>query len=116
MGIGGEIGFDEGGVLQALFARPVWSQETEHFKYNKQGLVIKRWTTKFDMSMGDALVPLVLAGILSLGALYPGLPQAATTGGVDPSGNCNWGMFINLYGNLLGPVLYANCIRNRKNK
>ncbi|GAG92842.1 unnamed protein product, partial [marine sediment metagenome] len=35
MSLGGEVGFDEGGVLQALFARPVWSQETEHFKYNK---------------------------------------------------------------------------------
>ena len=114
MGLGGEVGFDEGGVLQALFTRPVWSQETEHFEYNKKGLVTRRWITKYDVSMGDALVPLVLAGIISLGALFPQFLAAGGGGVKDISGHCNYGQSINLYGNILGPVLYARCIKAEK--
>ncbi|GAG66440.1 unnamed protein product [marine sediment metagenome] len=50
MGLGGQIGFDEGGVLQAL-SKPFMQRETITYEYNKQGLIIAQHTDKFDVSM-----------------------------------------------------------------
>ena len=61
----GEIGFDEGGVLAALFSKPFYSESTIYFKYRK-GELIEQTTKSFDVSMGDVLVPMIIAGAVTL--------------------------------------------------
>ena len=117
---GGEIGLDEGGIAQAIsdmighfFERPVWKQEAENIKYNKKGLVTKKWTTTHDISMGEILVPLVIAGFIKLNPLlsHSFLDAAGNvTDYLNVGGIPNLARYSDVYGTLLGPFLYARAI------
>ena len=63
---GGEIGFDEGGVLQAMFSKPFYVNTVIKRKYNRKGLMIRESTHVYDISIGDVVVAGILAGIITL--------------------------------------------------
>ncbi|GAI29406.1 unnamed protein product, partial [marine sediment metagenome] len=67
---GGNIGFDEGGVLKALTARPVFKQMTHEYKYTKKGLLKWEQQKDIDISIGDVIIPLVMAGFITLTPLF----------------------------------------------
>ena len=64
---GGERGFDEGGVLQALFQRPFYQRTTVERKYDRKGNMTRETTHSFDISAGDVVVAGIAAGALTLG-------------------------------------------------
>lgn len=51
---GGQLGFDEGGVLSAL-SRPFIYREVERFKYDPKGRVSKRTVTRAELAWSDIL-------------------------------------------------------------
>ena len=120
---GGELGFDEGGVLNAIMSRPVYRKETEEWKYNKKGLPLKHWTTNWDVALGDILIPLVLGGLITLSPLFlsrltmpslpnipslPSLPSLPPIPGLPkPPSTLSYGDYLNIYGPILGPILWA---------
>ena len=59
---GGDIGFDEGGVLQAL-SKPFYRREVKTFTYNKKGLLIREVTTHKDIAWSD----IIAAGVMIFG-------------------------------------------------
>jgi len=62
---GGQIGFDEGGVLKAL-SRPVWKQLDIEYDYDRKGNKIHESHRQVDLSIGDVLAVLVMAGVVTL--------------------------------------------------
>ena len=65
---GGEIGFDEGGVLKAL-SEPVVTRTVVDFTRNRKGEVISQATSVYNVSMTTVLALLVLyygPGILAM--------------------------------------------------
>ena len=116
----GQIGFDEGGVVTGLLARPVFKRETEEWKYNKMGLPLKHWTTAWDVSLGDVLIPLVLGGFImltplflqSLGGAVGGVGAAADSLARPSGGPPVLGSYVTIYGNVIGPLLYAKALRD----
>lgn len=72
MGVsGGGLGFDEGGVLQAL-SRPFRSKVTETFKYGRAGsahagLVVEHVTVTDEVSMSTIVSAAILGGLLIYG-------------------------------------------------
>jgi len=55
MGVGlGQVGFDEGGVLQAL-SRPIWRKELVDYEYDRKGNLIHKETGWYDVSWADIL-------------------------------------------------------------
>lgn len=82
---GGQIGFDEGGVLQAL-SKPLYSTQVTDYKRNKKGAVTKETVTNYTISMADVIVAaaLVLGPIVFL-KLRAGLPNIVPSGAVSES-------------------------------
>ena len=113
----GQIGFDEGGVLQSL-ATPIIHQERTVVKTSKKGKVT---TTKsvFELTgaqvvaaiMGSALVALFLHG-------RPGLDSTITPPavqeGLAPGGLPSLPLYKNYYGAFLGAILYARALKKWK--
>lgn len=52
---GGQIGFDEGGVLQAL-SKPVFTTKVTHYERNRKGEVTSKYENDYTISIADVLV------------------------------------------------------------
>lgn len=63
---GGEVGLDEGGILQALFSHPFLTRSTKKYVYDKKDRLVKEIVTSETISMGDVIVPLIAAGVITL--------------------------------------------------
>lgn len=70
--VGEQIGFDEGGVFQAL-SDPVFTRTTTKYRHNKDGLVTSEITTVINLTgahiLAAALGPALLALIAKVGDL-----------------------------------------------
>ena len=63
---GGEIGFDEGGVLQAMFSKPFYVNTVVERSYNRKGLLTRESTHTYNISIGDVVVAGIIAGVITL--------------------------------------------------
>ena len=64
----GQIGLDEGGVLQAL-SKGGGKQTHESFEYNRKGLLVDKTTTELTITTADIVFILILLGALRLATL-----------------------------------------------
>lgn len=62
---GGDIGFDEGGVLEAL-SKPFYTKTVVTTEYNKQGLPEEVTTDTYSISMMHIVSAMVLGGSAAL--------------------------------------------------
>ena len=65
----GQIGFDEGGVLQAV-SEPIGTTTITSYEYNKKGLVERQQVTTFKVSVADVLAVLIAMGFFKIGTKY----------------------------------------------
>ena len=108
---GGQVGFDEGGVLQAL-KEPMWRQISKTYDYNRKGLVIEELTTETNVSMANVLTVLVLGGVVTLTPFFldaikdflPDIPFPKIPEGVDPT--C-YAKTVAVFGPITGPIIAA---------
>ena len=75
---GSDLGFDEGGVLQAL-SRPFRSKVTETYSYrtprgHKEAVLVAKTTVTSEYSMADVMIILVTLGLVTYG---PGILGSA---------------------------------------
>ena len=77
---GGELGFDEGGVLQSL-SKPIYTTKVIDYERNRKGEVTQQRETNYTISMADIIVAaaLVLGPIVFL-KLRAGLPNTVPDG------------------------------------
>ena len=76
----GQLGFDEGGVLQAL-SKPIYTTKVTDYERNRKGEITQQRETNYTISMADVLVAaaLVLGPIVFL-KLRAGLPNIIPEG------------------------------------
>lgn len=126
---GGDIGFDEGGVFDALTKRPIWNTTEEFMDYDKKGNMIYRRTEGWDVSVGEVLAVLATMGIIKIAPLFvdrisglgklfdttiPDLNDLANTGLVPdlvpddiPSElKTTYARYVLGFGPIMGPILY----------
>ena len=62
----GEIGFDEGGVLQAMFSRSFYKTTVTEFDRNRKGEVIRQRVSDYDISVGEVVVAGIISGTITM--------------------------------------------------
>ena len=92
---GSDLGFDEGGVLQAL-SRPFRSKVTETYSYrtprgHKEAVLVSKTITTSAFSMADVMVILVTLGLVKYGpGILGNVSGSLGSGGLGP-GNLIFG-------------------------
>ena len=86
----GEIGLDEGGILDAL-SKGGGKQVHESFEYNRKGLLIHKTTTSIEVTGAHIVFALMTAGVLILGPkalewVKEKAPTSFLRGFLDPFG------------------------------
>lgn len=61
-----QLGLDEGGLLQALYSRPLYTKTTVKYKRNRKGEVTSETTHVVDLCMGDIVVAGVIGGAITM--------------------------------------------------
>lgn len=87
-------------------SRPVYREETETWKYNRANLPVRHKTRGLDVALGDILIPLVLAGFLTLGPLALNWMREQGEETAEATGH-SLTYYRTIYGPVIGPVLYA---------
>ena len=75
----GQLGLDEGGILQAV-SRPVGKQTVTTYEYNRKGLVTEEKVTEISVSVADVMTVLVAALAFYYG---PAIADAAESASKD---------------------------------
>ena len=104
----GEIGFDEGGVLDAL-SKPAYTETVEEFTYDRNGNVLTKRTKAGSVSVADVLAVLVVTGVITLTPIF--LSRIGES--ISSEGLHNKEDYQRKYGPFLGGLIWGLWAENK---